>query len=138
VPTTPGTFRNDPKLSPDGHWLAYLSNESGSAGIYVSGFRGGTGKWQVSANQGLHPLWSLDGKELYYATSGNTVWAMPVKEVTGALQFGVPQTLVANWSTPDPFFQVSPDGKKILLYRVSQQVGDALTVVSNFASALKK
>ena len=61
-----------------------------------------------------------------------------VKEVTGALQFGVPQTLVTNWSTPDPFFQVSPDGKKILLYRVSQQVGDALTVVSNFASALKK
>ena len=94
VPTTPGTFRNDPKLSPDGHWLAYLSNESGSAGIYVSGFRAGTGKWQVSANQGLHPLWSRDGKELYYATSGNTVWAMPVKEVTGALQFGVPQTLV--------------------------------------------
>ena len=138
VPTTPGTFRNDPKLSPDGHWLAYLSNESGSAGIYVSGFRAGTGKWQVSANQGLHPLWSRDGKELYYATSGNTVWAMPVKEVTGALQFGVPQTLVKNWSTPDPFFQVSPDGEKILLYRVSQQVGDALTVVSNFASALKK
>jgi eukaryotic-like serine/threonine-protein kinase len=138
VPTTPGTFRNDPKLSPDGHWLAYLSNESGSAGIYVSGFRGGTGKWQVSANQGLHPLWSRDGKELYYATSGNTVWAMPVKTVTGALQFGVPQQLVTNWSTPDPFFQVSPDGKKLLLYRVSQQVGEALTVVSNFASALRK
>ncbi len=138
VPTTPGTFRNDPNLSPDGRWLAYLSNESGSAGIYVSGFRGSTGKWQVSANQGLHPLWSRDGKALYYATSGNTVWAMPVKEVAGALQFGVPKTLVTNWSTPDPFFQVSPDGKKILLYRVSQQVGDALTVVSNFASALKK
>lgn len=138
VPTTPGTFRSDPKLSPDGHWLAYMSNESGSAGIYVSGFRGGTGKWQVSANQGLHPLWSRDGKELYYATSGNTVWAMPVKEQRGVLQFGVPQSLVTNWSTPDPFFQVTPDGKKILLYRVSQQVGDALTVVSNFASALKK
>lgn len=77
-----------------------------------------------------------DGKELYYATSGNTVWALPLKEVVGALQFGVPQTLVTNWSPPDPFFQASPDGKKILLYRVSQQVGDALTVVCNFASEI--
>ncbi|MBV8893407.1 MAG: protein kinase [Acidobacteria bacterium] len=136
VPTTPHTFRSDPKLSPDGRWLAYLSNESGSAGIYVTGFRGSTGKWQVSANQGLHPLWGRDGKELYYATSGNTVWAMPVKQVAGALQFGAPHAEVTNWSTPDPFFQVSPDGKKILLYRVSQQVGKAVTVVSNFASAL--
>src|SRR5579872_7371594 len=38
------------------------------------------GKWRVSANQGLHPLWRRDGKELYYATSGNTVWALPLKE----------------------------------------------------------
>jgi Tol biopolymer transport system component len=138
VPTTPSTFRNDPKLSPDGRWLAYLSNESGSAQIYVAAFRSGPGKWQVSANLGLHPLWSRDGKELYYASSGNTVWAIPVKEVGGALQFGAPHADVTNWSAPDPLFQVSPDGKKILLYRVSQQVSDAVTVVSNFASALKQ
>jgi eukaryotic-like serine/threonine-protein kinase len=138
VPTTPSTFRIDPKLSPDGRWLAYLSNESGSAQIYVAAFRGGSGKWQVSANLGLHPLWSRDEKELYYASSGNTVWAMPVKEVGGSLQFGAPHAEVTNWSAPDPFFQVSPEGKKILLYRVSQQVGDAVTVVSNFASALKE
>jgi Tol biopolymer transport system component len=138
VPTTPGTFRNDPKLSPDGRWVAYLSNESGAAQIYVAAFRNGTGKWQVSANLGLHPLWSRDGKELYYASSGNTVWAMPVKEVDGSLQFGAPHAEVTNWSAPDPFFQVSPDGKRILLYRVSQQVGEAVTVVSNFAAALKE
>ena len=63
---------------------------------------------------------------------------MPVKEVAGALQFGAPHAEVTNWSAPDPLFQVSPDGKKILLYRVSQQVGDAVTVVSNFVSALKE
>jgi Tol biopolymer transport system component len=138
VSTTPSTFRNDPKLSPDGRWLAYLSNESGSPQIYVAAFKGGTGKWQVSANGGLPPAWGHDGKELYFASSGNSVWAVPVKEVGGALQFGAPQADVSNWSAPDPFYQVSPDGKKILMYRVSQQVSDAVSVVSNFAFALKE
>jgi tricorn protease-like protein len=138
VPTTPSTFRNEPKLSPDGRWLAYASNESGSEQIYVAGFKGGTGKWQVSSNGGLHPAWSRDGKEVYFANTGNSVWAVPVKEVDGALQFGAPRADINNWSAPDPYFQVSPDGKKMLLYQVSQQVSDAITVVTNFASALKQ
>jgi hypothetical protein len=61
-----------------------------------------------------------------------------VKEVAGALQFGLPQALVTNWSAPDRFYQVSPDGKKILLYRVSQQVSDAVTELTNFAFMQKK
>ena len=70
----------------------------------------------------------------------NSIYAVPVKEVAGALQFGTPQVEVSSssWSSPAPLFQVSSDGKKILLYRVSQQVGDAVTVVTNFTSALKK
>jgi eukaryotic-like serine/threonine-protein kinase len=138
MPTARGTYRNEPKLSPDGRWLAYSSNESGSAQIYVAAFKGGTGKWQISANAGLHPSWGRDGKQLYFASSGNSVWAVPVKEVAGALQFAAPQAQVTNWSAPDPFYQVSPDGKKFLLYRVSQQVSDAVTVVTDFSSALKK
>jgi serine/threonine protein kinase/Tol biopolymer transport system component len=138
VPSTPNTLRSVPKLSPDGHWLAYLSNESGSYQIYVVAFMGGHGKWQVSANRGLDPAWSHDGKELYFLDTANTIYAVPVKEVAGALQFGAAQTLVISWSAPYPFFQVSPDGKKILLYRVSQQVSDSVTVVTNFTSALKK
>ena len=69
--------------------------------------------------------------------STNSIYAVPVKEAAGALQFGAPQTL-ANWSAPDPWYQVSPEGKKILLYRVSQQVSDSVTVVTNFSSILKK
>lgn len=63
---------------------------------------------------------------------------MPVKEVAGALQFGAPQTLVSSWSTPSAFYQVSPEGKKILLYHVSQQVSDSVTVVTNFTEGLKR
>jgi Tol biopolymer transport system component len=138
VPTTPNTFRVWPSLSPDGHWLAYESNESGTYQIYVVAFNGGHGKWQVSVTNGQQPAWSHDGKQLYFVDTANTVFAVTVKEVTGALQFGTPQTLVSTWSMPVPFYQVSPDDKKILLYRIAQQVGDSITVVTNFAAGLKK
>jgi serine/threonine protein kinase/Tol biopolymer transport system component len=138
VPTTPNTFRTFPTLSPDGRWLAYWSNESGSPQIYVAAFQGAHGKWQVSANGGYYPAWSHDGKELLYSFSGNSIFAVPVKEVAGALQFGASQSLLNGWSAPDPWFHVSADGKKILLYRVSQQVSDSVTVVTNFSSVLKK
>jgi len=138
VPATPNTMRSYPALSPDGRWLTYLSNESGSMQVYVVAFKGGHGKWQVSANGGYYPVWSHDGKELFYSSSGNSIYAVPVKEVADALQFGPPQTLVSGWSAPDPWFHVSPDDKKILLYRVSQQVSDSLTVVTNFTTELKK
>jgi len=138
VPATPNTMRTYPALSPDGRWLAYLSNESGSMQVYVVAFKGGHGKWQVSANGGYYPVWSHDGKELFYSTSGNSIYAVPVKVVADALQFGASQTLVSGWSAPDPWFHLSPDDKKILLYRVSLPVSDSLTVVTNFTAELKK
>jgi len=138
VPATPNTFRNSPRLSPDGRWLTYQSNESGSMQAYVTAFKGGSGKWQVSSNGAYSPDWSHDGKELVYIDSANSIYAVPVQEVAGALQFGTPQVVVSSWSTPAPFFQVSPDSRKILLYRVSQQVSDSVTVVTSFTSALKK
>ena len=137
VPATPNTFRSWPSLSPDARWLAYSSNESGSYQVYVVAFNGGHGKWQVSVTNGQQPSWSHDGKELYFVDRTNTVYAVPVKEVAGALQFGALQTLVSTWSMPVPFYQVSPDDKKILLYRISQQIGDSITVVTNFTAGLK-
>jgi serine/threonine protein kinase len=138
VPTTPKTLRSVAKLSPDGRWLAYESNESGSYQVYVVAFNGGHGKWQVSVNGGQLPTWSHAGSELYYVDAANSIYAAPVKEVAGALQFGAPQILVSNWSAPVPFYQLSPDDKKILLHRVSQQVSDSVTVVTNFTAGLKK
>jgi eukaryotic-like serine/threonine-protein kinase len=137
VPTTPNTFRTFGRLSPDGRWLAYESNESGSIQAYVVAFKGGPGKWQVSANSAFKPDWSHDGKELFYMDAANSAYALPVKTAGDSIQFGTPQVVVSNWSTPDIFFQLGPDGKKILLFRVSQQVSDSLTVVTNFTLVLK-
>ena len=129
---------NQGQLSPDGHWLAYGSSESGALEVYVVAFGGGQGKWQVSARGGVQPRWSKDGKELYYMDPTYNLFAVPVKDAGGALQFGAPQTLVSGWSAPQVFYDVAPDGKKILLDRVSQQVSQSVTVVTNFASELKK
>ena len=138
VPTTPNTFRGAGTVSPDGRWIAYMSNESGSEQGYVSSFRGGHGKWQISTNAGYIPTWNHNGTELFYVEQGNSMYAITVKEEADALRFGSPQLVLSNWTMPSPFFQLSPDDKKILLYRVSQQVNDSVTVVTNFASDLKK
>jgi Tol biopolymer transport system component len=139
VPRTANSFSGQGSLSPDGHWLAYTSSESGTFEIYVVAFGGGQGKWQVSTNEGSNPRWSRDGKELYYfAVANRAVTAVPVKEVSGALQFGAAQVLAISPASQQGFYDVSPDGKKILLDLVSQQVNQSVTVISNFTAGLKK
>ena len=137
-PHAANSFTANGHLSPDGRWLAYTSNESGVAEVYVVAFRGGQGKWQVSASGGEQPRWSKDGKELYYLDPTFSVLAVPVKDAGGALQFGNAQLLVSHWTAPNVFYDVNPDGKKILLDRVSQQVSQSITVVTNWTAELKK
>jgi eukaryotic-like serine/threonine-protein kinase len=138
VPRSANSFSLYAALSPDGRWLSYTSNESGNSEVYVVGFHGTQGKWQVSANGGYGSAWSRDGKELYYLDTSFSLFAIPVKEASGVLQFGTPQQLVSNWSSPQVFYQISPDGKKIMLDRISQQVSQSVTVVTNFTAALQK
>ncbi len=127
------------KLSPDGRWLAYHSVESGSPEVFVVAYGGGQGKWQVSANGGQWARWSSDSKELLYFDLNQNLVSVPVREVSGVLQFGTPQTLVTRWTVLTmPFFDISPDGKRILLERLAQQVSQSLTVVTNFTEDLKK
>ena len=132
------SFASQGKLSPDGRWLAYASNESGQTEVYVVPFRGGQGKWQVSQSGGARPLWSSDGKTLYYANLAYTVLAVPLKQTSGTLQFGAAEQLVTNMPSQVFFYDVSQDGQKILLNVISQQVNQSITVVSNWAEELKQ
>jgi hypothetical protein len=107
--------------------------------VYVVAFGGGQGKWQVSANGGMLPLWGRDGRELYYLDGTQTLLAVPVRDAGGALEFGAPQSIVSRWTVlGQPCYDVTPDGGKILLDRVSQQVSQSITVVTNFTADLKK
>jgi len=125
------------QLSPDGRWLTYTSTESGAPEVYVAAFRG-QGKWQISANGGQNSRWSSDGKELYYLDPRFNLYAVPVTEAGDALQFGTPQQLVSRWSSPNVFYDVAPDGKKILFDRISQQVNQSVTVITNYTAGWKK
>jgi hypothetical protein len=125
------------ELSPDGRWLTYTSTESGAPEVYVAAFRG-QGKWQISANGGHNSKWSADGKELYYLDPSFNLLTVPVTAAGDALRFGPPQKLVDRWSSPNIFYDVTADGKKILLDRISQQVNQSVTVVTNYAAGLKK
>ncbi|HKD86609.1 MAG TPA: protein kinase [Terriglobales bacterium] len=124
-------------VSPNGRWITYTSNESGAPEVYVAAFQG-QGKWQLSPNGGSFSRWSSDGRQIYYLDPRFNLFSVPVTEIGGALQFGTPQLLVPNWSAPSVFYDVTPDGKKILLDKVSQQVNPTMTVVTNYAAALKK
>jgi Tol biopolymer transport system component len=77
------------RFSPDGHWVAYMSNESGRMEVYVRPFSepGAAaaqtgGQWQVSAAGGIYPAWRPDGKELYYLNPAGAMMAAPIA-VTG-------------------------------------------------------
>ena len=68
------------RFSPDGQWIAYISDESGTNEIYVQTFPGSGGKWQVSPNGGYSLTWTRNGKELFYVSSDKKLMAVDVKE----------------------------------------------------------
>ena len=86
-------------LSPDGHWLAYMSGESGLLEVYVVAFGGGQGKWQVSSNGGNLPQWSRDGKELHYMDPTYNLVAPPGGR-RAAPNTRPPHRLSPPWSPP--------------------------------------
>jgi Tol biopolymer transport system component len=73
------------QFSSDGRWLAYSSDETGRAEVYVTPFPGGGSKWQVSSNGGTSPRWRKDGKELYYLAADSELMAAEVD--SGGLVF---------------------------------------------------
>ena len=66
------------RISPDGRWMAYQSNEAGNAGVYVTRFPQPGGKWHVSTRGGGFPVWSRDGRELFYRAFDGYIMAVPV------------------------------------------------------------
>ena len=67
------------RFSPNGRWVAYVSNESGRNEVYVQTFPASGGKWPVSTKGGTSPLWRGDGKELFYDSGDGKLMAVEVK-----------------------------------------------------------
>jgi hypothetical protein len=129
---------NQPRLSPNGHWLAYRSNESKRNEIYVVGFPTPNRKWPISTNGGQSPVWSRDGGELYYYSPDGYIMAVDIK-LGAQPQFGIPKILFrAHLSTYSTTFDVTRDGRFLLPALVDQETAAPMTVVLNWPGLLKK
>ena len=140
------------RFSPDGRWIAYVSDESGRFEVYVQPFDPSsvagssslgrtpvTGKWMVSKDGGNTPLWRHDGKELFYLSLDGQAMAVEVS-TSGVFQAGVPKAL---FKVPPGvlFWDVSADGKRFLMAAPSSASvvpQPPFTVVLNWQAALKK
>jgi len=127
-----------PRLSPDGRWLAYQSNESKRNEIYVVSFPKLTEKWQVSTDGGQAPVWSRDGRDLYYHGVNGKIMAVDVRPGT-RFQFGVPKALFeARSQSNSPSIAVSADGRFLLPALVEQEASVPMTVMLNWPASLPK
>ncbi len=133
-----------PDLSPDGRWIAYTSNESGRFEIYARPFPGPGGKLQISADGGMEPVWSRDGREVFYR-NGDRMMSVPVRLGT-PLQVGRPAALFAEpgfLTLPIVEFRqydVAPDGKSFVMVQLpdAQAPAQAPVLVANWFAELER
>jgi hypothetical protein len=132
-----------PRMSPNGRYIAYQSNESGRFEIYVRETSGSGGKWQITANIGYAPLWSADGKELFYYDDNSNFFAVPVKTDQGSFEAGVPKKLFTqriNFAGfPQSRYAISADGQRFLVnIPLSDQSSSQTIVTLNWDQALNQ
>jgi serine/threonine-protein kinase len=128
-------------ISPDGRFLAYVSNASGRPEVYVQTFPEPGGKWQVSSAGGSEPVWARSGKELFYRI-GNQMMAVSV-DTEPSFTAGKPTALF-----PDPYlksgwfqaiYDASPDGQRFVMVQSSDEAEGStqLNVVQNWPELLR-
>jgi eukaryotic-like serine/threonine-protein kinase len=108
-----------PQFSPDGHYIAYQSDESGRYEIYVRPFPKGDAKWMISTNGGLSPKWNPSGRELFFV-EGDKLMAAPV-EIQPSFRAGIPVALfsareahVSLTRLTEPLYDVAPGGARFV------------------------
>jgi Tol biopolymer transport system component len=137
---------DEPQVSPDGQWLAYVSTESGRFEVYVEPFRRRGEKVRVSTDGGGTPKWRGDGKELFYLTPGGALMAVDVREGTMGPEIGIPTTLVPaddlRAVVLGPIYDdyaVSADGQRFLVKRPAAKDGkQRIHVFLNWPSLLEE
>jgi serine/threonine-protein kinase len=135
-----------PQFSPDGRWIAYRSNESGTSEIYVRPFPNASGgKWQISSGGGLYAFWSKNGRELLYETQDNRIMVVDYSVDDGTFVRGKPRL----WSDKQLFYggfpnvDLAPDGRRFAVLALPEtppgEKGTVhVTMLLNFFDELKR
>ena len=132
-------------IAPDGHWVAYTSNETGRNEVYVQSFPMSGGKRAISIDGGVQPRWRRDGRELFYLSRNQQLMAVPI---TLGSELGVGKTAplfhadLPNWGAGSPgwttSYDVSTDGQRFLLNIWAEKEVAPITVVVNWPATLRR
>jgi serine/threonine-protein kinase len=128
-------------LSPDGHTIAYVSDQTGRDEIWVRPFPDGEGALQVSNDGGTDPLWADEGRTLFYSNLTSTrLFAVPVSRNPN-LSFGLPVSTDGSWSGGISYgrnFDITPDGRRLVMVAAASTAGNEVTVVLNWFEELRQ
>jgi hypothetical protein len=140
----------EPRISPNGRWMAYSSNESGKFEVYVCSFPDVKGKRKVSVSGGNHPLWSPDGRELFYNNVYATM-AVPVETdpqfklngmPTGLFEGTAGKILGPEWADMNDYtyWDIDPTGKRLFLMLKDDpaEAPRKINIVLNWLEELKQ
>ncbi|MCZ6484475.1 MAG: hypothetical protein O6826_02115, partial [Acidobacteria bacterium] len=131
------------KFSPDGNWIAYVSDELGLNHVYVSPYPEPNVKWLVSGEEGgEQPVWSPDGNELFYR-SGDKMMVVSV-QTEPTFRAGRPEVLFEGRYVRTSFipgyqyYDISPDGQRFVMIKAAEGSTAQINVVLNWAEELKR
>ena len=139
-----------PMFSPDGRWLAWVSNESGTYEIYVRAFpeaASGGGKWQISNGGGTYPMWSRTGHQLFFENFDNRImvaaWATPGNSFAAEKPKLWSGKQLSNLTNTIRNIDLAPDGKRFAVILPVEQPGSQtarsrITLVENFVDELRR
>ena len=133
-------WRMWPRVSPDGRYLAYLSDESGRLEVFLTRFPSGDGKWQVSVNGGYWPRWNRSGNRLFFTDQDQSILEVEVR-TSPTPSLGKPVKLFARKPAAMPWaygwpdgFDVSADGKRFFFLQPvgTETSATGITIVENW------
>ena len=129
------------RLKPETNdWLAFQASDSGRSEVYLTKFPHPAARYQVSRDGGTQPVWSRDGKTLYYLNASQQLVSVSVQAAGDSVQLGTPKVLFqtgVRTSISSDGYDVSPDGRFLLVNSLFTNA-TPLTLVTNWTAELKK
>jgi Tol biopolymer transport system component len=127
------------RLSPDGRWVAYVSDESGADEVYVRAFTNGGAGHRITTNGGVYPVWSRDGKEMFAVDRNGMMVSVPVTSTT-TVSAGTPRVLfdVKALGIRDSGFDVDAQGRFLMNYVEPSAASSRAEILLNWVQAIRK